>query len=122
MGIPSDVMHKSQSGHNFSLVQVASESTHTSHMGTPSLIDLAMISKKANSVRTRMKKAHDRTSDQHLLKDELHRVQWVLKCNGYPKDFVRKQSPTQRKERRVWMTMMKTGHCQQQDPIYKRPE
>ena len=37
-----------------------------------------------------MKRAHDLTSDQHLLKDELHCVEGVLKCNGYPKGFVKK--------------------------------
>ena len=50
---------------------------------------------KANSVRTLIKRAHDLTSDQDLLKDELHHVQGVLKCNGYPKGFEEIQGPMQ---------------------------
>ena len=46
-----------------------------------------------------MKRAHDLTSDQHLLKDELHHVQGVLKCNGYPKGFVRKYRVQHREEK-----------------------
>jgi hypothetical protein len=51
------------------------------------------------------------TSDQHLLKDELHHVQGVLRCNGYPKGFVR-SNVNKEKEKRMVMT--KTSHCQQQ--------
>ena len=54
---------------------------------------------KANSVRSLMKRAHDLTSDQHLLKDELHHVQGVLKCNGCPKGFVRKYRVQHREEK-----------------------
>ena len=57
------------------------------------------VQAKANSVRTLMKRAHDLTSDQHLLKDELHHVQGVLKCNGYPKGFVRKYRVQHREEK-----------------------
>lgn len=56
---------------------------------------------KANSVRTLMKRAHDLTSDQHLLKEELHHVQGVLRCNGYPKGMVRKYRVQQRKGKRM---------------------
>ena len=54
---------------------------------------------KSNSVRTLMKRAHDLTSNQYLLKNELHHVQGVLKCNGYPKDFVRKYRVQHRMEK-----------------------
>ena len=54
---------------------------------------------KANSVRTLMRRAHDLTSDQHLLKEELHHVRGVLRCNGYPNKMMRKYKVQQRKEK-----------------------
>ena len=37
--------------------------------------------------------------DQYLLKDELHHVQGVLRCNGYPKGFVWKYKVQLRQEK-----------------------
>ena len=54
---------------------------------------------KANSVRTRMNRVRHLTSNQHRLKDELHHVQGVQKCNGYSKGFVRKYKVQLRQEK-----------------------
>ena len=54
---------------------------------------------KANSVRTPMKRAHDLMLDRDLLKDELHHVQGVLRCNGYPKGIVRKYKVQSKQEK-----------------------
>ena len=53
---------------------------------------------KANSVRTLMKRAHDLTPDQYLLKEELQHVRGVLRCNGYPNGMVRKYKVQEQRE------------------------